>query len=208
MRCEKAIARVQKCPRRLRFDLCSMFMRMSRTSVYRCLRGSQEHQTPCIESSTCQPAPFDLSDQSRRWQSLSRGNLLDHPPSPIVVDPFAIVSRFISADNLVTKSMSSNTIPEQPQPSKSLPTVSANVPVFNCVVHVLRDATGNVSARVANLPNLVSTGGTERDTLAKIVKEFKQYLRQLADTGTAIPWVDPPSPKEANEQTRFIPVHL
>ncbi len=99
-------------------------------------------------------------------------------------------------------------MPEQPQPSKSLPTVSANVPVFNCVVHVLRDASGNVSARVANLPNLVCTGATERDALARIVKEFKQYLKQLADTGTAIPWVDPPSPKEASEQTRFIPVHL
>ncbi len=97
---------------------------------------------------------------------------------------------------------------EQPQPSKSLPTVSANVPVFNCVVHVLRDASGNVSARVANLPDLVCTGSTERDALAKIVREFKLYLKQLADSGTAIPWVDPPSPREPNEQSRFIPVHL
>ena len=104
--------------------------------------------------------------------------------------------------------MNSITMPEHSPPSKSLPTVSANVPVFNCVVHVLRDASGNVSARVANLPNLVCTGATERDALAKIVKEFKQYLKQLADTGTAIPWVDPPSPKEASEQSRFIPVHL
>ncbi len=94
------------------------------------------------------------------------------------------------------------------KPSIRLSTVPSNVPVFNCIVHVLRDSSGNVVGRVANLSDLVCTAATERDVLAKVVKEFKQRLTQVKSEGKAILWIEPPSPKEANEQTRLIPVHL
>lgn len=96
----------------------------------------------------------------------------------------------------------------QAPPPLSLGPVSSNIPVFNCIVHVLRDSDGTVSARVANLPGIVCRASTERDVLSKIVKEFKQMVKELSEKGSAIPWIDPPSSKGPNEQTRFIPVHL
>lgn len=96
----------------------------------------------------------------------------------------------------------------QTPPPLSLGPVSTNTPVFNCIVHVLRDSSGNVIARVANLPGIVCTASTERDVLTKIVKEFKQVVRELSEIGSEIPWIDPPSTKGPEEQTRFIPVHL
>ena len=89
-----------------------------------------------------------------------------------------------------------------------LPTAPSSVPVFNCIVHVLRDAQGNVHGRVANLPDLACTAATERDLLAKIVKEFKRVIREYSENDSLIPWVDPPKVKDQNEQTRLIPVHL
>jgi len=94
-----------------------------------------------------------------------------------------------------------------PKPAKSLQTVS-NIPVFNIIVHVRRDTEGNVNARVANLPDLVCSASSERDVLAKIVKEFKQFAKSHSENETPIPWIEPISPKESDEQTRFIPVHL
>ncbi len=96
----------------------------------------------------------------------------------------------------------------QTPPPLGLGPVSINNPVFNCIVHVLRDSSGNVCARVANLPNIVCTASTERVVLTKIVSEFKQVVKELSEKGSAIPWIDPPSSKGPNEQTRFIPVHL
>ena len=89
-----------------------------------------------------------------------------------------------------------------------LPTAPASVPVFNCVVHLYRDDQGNFQGRVANLPELVCTAATERDLLAKIVKEFKRVIREYSEKNAPIPWVDPPKAKEPNEQSRLIPVHL
>ena len=86
--------------------------------------------------------------------------------------------------------------------------IRLQVPVFNCIVHVIRNEDGSVTARVANLSNVVCTASSERDALAHIVKEFKKVIKQFSEQGAAIPWVEPPSPKEPNEQSRFIPVHL
>ena len=82
------------------------------------------------------------------------------------------------------------------------------VPVFSCLVYIAPDAGGGVRARVANLPGLECTAGSERAALGKIVPAFKQRIAELMSTGTPIPWIDPPTPAEAGEQTRFIPVHL
>ncbi len=86
--------------------------------------------------------------------------------------------------------------------------IRLDVPVFNCVVHVLRNENGTVNARVANLPNIACTASSERDALARIVKEFKQVIKQHSEQASPIPWIEPPSLKEANEQSRLIPVHL
>ena len=119
------------------------------------------------------------------------------------LSPFGLNPFLCNSSTYVT-----NVNMNQTPPPLSLGPVSTNIPVFNCIVHVLRDSTGNVSARVANLSGIVCTASTERDVLTKIVKEFKQVVRELSEKGSEIPWIDPPSTKGPNEQTRFIPVHL
>jgi len=94
------------------------------------------------------------------------------------------------------------------RPSLNLNPIHSTVPVFNCIVHVSRNEDGGVSARVANLPNIACSASSERDALARIVKEFKLLVKQFSEQKSPIPWVDPPSPKEPDEQSRLIPVHL
>ena len=84
---------------------------------------------------------------------------------------------------------------------------SSEVPVYNCIVYVSRTQAG-FRARVANLAGLEYTGASERDVLSKIVPAFKQRLAAMSQSDSAIPWIDPPSPKENGEQERLIPVHL
>jgi hypothetical protein len=82
------------------------------------------------------------------------------------------------------------------------------VPVFNCLVYISANAGGGVRARVGNFPGLECTASSERAALGKIVPAFKQRIAELMHSGTPIPWIEPPTPAEAGEQTRFIPVHL
>lgn len=91
--------------------------------------------------------------------------------------------------------------------SGKLRAIPADVPVFNCVVYLSRDA-GGVRARVANLAGLESTASNEREALGKIVPAFRQRVAELMRAGTPIPWIDPPEPAAEGEQTRFVPVHL
>jgi hypothetical protein len=84
----------------------------------------------------------------------------------------------------------------------------ADVPVFNCIVYVSPQAGGGVRARVANLAGLECTAASEREALGKIVPAFKRLVGEQMQSATPIPWIDPPAPAEAGEQTRFIPVHL
>jgi hypothetical protein len=82
------------------------------------------------------------------------------------------------------------------------------VPVFSCIVYVSTNAGGGVQARVANLPGLGCTAASERDALGKIIPAFKRRVGELMQSGTPIPWIEPPAPAKPGEQTRFIPVHL
>lgn len=82
------------------------------------------------------------------------------------------------------------------------------VPVFSCIVYVAVDAGGGVRARVANLLGLECTAGSERAALGKIVPAFKKFIAELLHSEKQIPWIDPPTPAEAGEQIRLIPVHL
>ena len=84
----------------------------------------------------------------------------------------------------------------------------AEVPVFNCIVYVSNQATGAVRARVANLPALEFTAGSQREALSKAVTTFKQQIGELVKEGETIPWIDPPFAPEPGEQTRLIAVHL
>ena len=83
-----------------------------------------------------------------------------------------------------------------------------DVPVFNCIVYISLNSDGGVSARVANLPGLSCTAASEREALSKIVPAFKQRVSELMRSETPIPWIEPPTPAEPEEQTRHIPVHL
>ena len=82
------------------------------------------------------------------------------------------------------------------------------VPVYSCIVNVLRNEDGTVTGRVANLAGIESSGAAERDVLGRISREFKARMIELSEAGEAIPWIDPPTPPDKNEQVRSIPVHL
>ena len=84
----------------------------------------------------------------------------------------------------------------------------SDVPVFNCIVYISPDSGGGVRARVANLPGLECTAASERDALSTIVPAFKQRVGELMRSKTPIPWIEPPTPAESEEDTRYIPVHL
>ena len=81
------------------------------------------------------------------------------------------------------------------------------VPTFGCVVYVSKIERG-VQARVANLAGLEVVGASERDALSKLVPAFKKAVTEYLMAKEEIPWVDPPSPMQSDEQKRFIPVHL
>ena len=101
----------------------------------------------------------------------------------------------------------------QGQPAGDLPrmpesaTPPQDVPVFDCVVYVARDEAGTIHARVANLSGLVEEAASEREALEKLVRRFKAQVAQLVQSGTPVPWIEP-TPPRADEQTRYIPVHL
>ena len=97
---------------------------------------------------------------------------------------------------------------DQPNRDLSHHVVPADVPVFNCLVYVAAGPEGGVQARVGNLAGLQVEAANEREALAKIIPAFKQQLGELMQTGTPIPWIEPPLDPEPAEQTRFIPVHL
>ena len=83
-----------------------------------------------------------------------------------------------------------------------------SVPVFNCHVYVSpRDASGSVSARCVNLPEVSASGATVREALAAIVAAFKKATAAYLGRGEAIPFVPPP-PKVPGESERLLPVHL
>lgn len=83
------------------------------------------------------------------------------------------------------------------------------VPVFNCVVILRREkATGQISARVANLAGLSAEGATERDVLLSITRQFKSVILERTAEAKPIPWLDPPEQPAEGECQRFIPVHL
>ena len=86
--------------------------------------------------------------------------------------------------------------------------VSQNVPVFNCIVYLQPNSSGQVTAECANLPDLACVAATEREALARIVSQFKLSIRDHLEKNATIPWIDPPKPKEPSAQTRLIPVHL
>jgi hypothetical protein len=85
---------------------------------------------------------------------------------------------------------------------------SGDVPVFGCIVYVSTNPQGEVRSRVANLAGLECTAASERQALGAIVAAFKERLAELLRSNTPIDWIEPPVEPEANEQKRFIPVHL
>lgn len=101
----------------------------------------------------------------------------------------------------------------QPDPSKSsqLEITSAaqpNVPVFVCLVTIRNNEDGTVSGRVANWPGLEARGASEREVLAKLVREFKSEVAKHHEEQREMPWINPPQKPLAGEQVRSIPVHL
>ncbi len=88
-----------------------------------------------------------------------------------------------------------------------------SVPAFACIVYVHTGDDGTVIGRVANLAGgdsgeIRASGGSERDVLGKVTREFKARISKLLEEGQEIPWIDPPEPPLENEQVRSVPMHL
>lgn len=96
--------------------------------------------------------------------------------------------------------------------SGSLPLVDgqgSQVPVFDCqVILSPPDSSGNLTGRVAALPEVTATGANERDVLIRIVSDFKARLRKHLAADEPIPWLAEPQTPGPGEQQRWIPVHL
>ena len=82
------------------------------------------------------------------------------------------------------------------------------VPVFSCIVYVRRNEHATVTGKVANIDGIESSGGSERDVLGRVSREFKALVTKSFENGQEIEWIDPLPPPQANEQVRSIPVHL
>ncbi len=80
-------------------------------------------------------------------------------------------------------------------------------PAFGCIVYLSRQSTG-MKARVANLPGIEATAGDQRALLGKIVQQFKAAVQDPISRGEQPAWIDPPLPKQPDEQKVFLPVHL
>ena len=99
----------------------------------------------------------------------------------------------------------------EPDPLKQhadAPRPPGTVPVFGCIVYVAPAEEGGVRARVANLGGFECTASSERAALAELVAAIKRHVGELHQRGEPIPWIDPPPPAEADESTRYVPVHL
>ena len=83
-----------------------------------------------------------------------------------------------------------------------------SVPVFNCVIYLRRLPEGGVFARVVNLAGLDCTAPNERAALSQLLTMFKERVTSMISAGEQIPWVEPPPPPDADEQTRLVPMHL
>ncbi len=83
----------------------------------------------------------------------------------------------------------------------------ADVPVFNCVVHITIDGEGQVFAKTANLAGIECRGNSQRDVLSKIVPLFKERVGELHRAGDPIEWIDVEKPT-ADTQVLLVPVHL
>lgn len=85
---------------------------------------------------------------------------------------------------------------------------AGDVPVFDCRVYLSPpDEQGQITARVANLPEITCRAGNERDLLRKVVTEFKAAVARYHAAGH-VPLVADPPPPEPGEQQRWLPVHL
>lgn len=103
------------------------------------------------------------------------------------------------------------TMKPTPDRSKSLDITGDSAPVvpaYTCKVYIRKNENGTVTGRVANLAGLEASGAGERDVLLKLTREFKSRISQILTDGEDIPWIDPPQPRQENEQMRSIPVHL
>ncbi len=82
------------------------------------------------------------------------------------------------------------------------------VPVFNCLVYVLRHDQGAYLARSATLDGVSGGGDSEREALKNVVQAFKTKVGGYLADEKPIPWLEVPLEAAPDEQSRWIAVHL
>lgn len=117
--------------------------------------------------------------------------------------------RLRHSDSLIKAATESTVIMPENQP---LPQISINdcspVPVFNCHIALRKDeATGKITARVANFEGIEAVGTSERDILRSLAKQFKEAVQKHHEADEKIPLLDRPQ-IQPGESERFLPIHL
>jgi hypothetical protein len=157
---------------------------------------------------------FLFSDMFSRWR-MNRQNVLPTSESKSFVDdvpyyspdscaPYlgAASTGRLSAEGTMTEHEDTGTHVKKLGPP-------VGVPVFNCRAYVsARREDGLVHARAAELSDLRTSGTSEREALQHLVGAFKIIMAQCLSEGRKIPFLAAPHPAEADEQERFIAVHL
>ncbi len=99
-------------------------------------------------------------------------------------------------------------MPEDSTPKVHFVGPPESVPVYNCRAAVLRNASGQATARATELHDLTASGDSEREALQKLVAAFKRKIAEHVAAGEAIPWRLPADPLAPCEKEFFIAVHL
>lgn len=98
---------------------------------------------------------------------------------------------------------------DSPAPHVRLIGQPQSVPVFNCRIIVSpRTATGEVTARAAELPDLTAAGSSQREAIQKLVAAFKTRITEHVAKQEEVPWVLPGDTAQPGEQELFTAVHL
>lgn len=80
--------------------------------------------------------------------------------------------------------------------------------VFRCMVHLVPEEDGRLSAIAATLPGVASQGATEEEALANVTEALAAALATYAELRMPIPWTASPPEREAAAQTKWVIVHV
>jgi hypothetical protein len=115
----------------------------------------------------------------------------------------------IAERNTMTENETSESAGEKEQKNPLVKVIgdAETVPVFSCQILVSQES-GNVVAESANIAGIRVTAKNEREALRAVVTELKALLKDYQDRSEKIPWLDPATEPNDQQQVRFMALHL